>query len=1342
MSARFRFSRAGVLNVWQYDEQVFDFADGRLLLRGANGAGKSKTMEMLLPFVLDGDQTRLTASGRHHTSLVWLLLDGYSGGARTGYLWVEFIRDTDDGGTETLTCGVGLRATAAARQASTWFFTTPRRVGEDLLLDSETGPLGQGALAAVFAQDDDGSQIFDSGRRYREHVGQHLFGLPVDQYEALLRLIYWLRRPQVGEDIDPKKLASQLVNALPFVDPDTLAAAGSTFDDLQAHGEEIDRQAQSVEALSKFLVTYAAYARSVVAARGQAALSASKQVRDARRAVRQAETELADADADLTATRDAKRAAQARAAEAQERITALEASPEARSRASLEELRARVETLEQVEHAADADVRRAAQRAEVSARSATDAGRRVESTLVDLRTVTTNAHSGLHETGSAPDAVPSALALLVAGDWTSDLDVDAYAAQVSTATQAHGHWISHSRNQIGQRLAAVTLVAEALTASETAAAKAQDAQREADRCESAVEQARAASEQAAQASRDAEQQYADAFAAWRDDTPGIELPELTELTAQALEELPALVEQAVTPQRRELAEQAASATLRQQEAATGIAELGKKRQQIEAEVDPTPSAPLWHRDARADLAGAPLWQSVDFRPELDEAQRAGLEAALEGAGLLDGWITPDGSVWDAARNDVRLSVSAPALDGEDLSTWLVASPPPGRGLETPVIEAVLARIGVVRDDSTGEVAVSPDGRWVAGPARGRTTKPVAQFIGATAREQERRRRLAEIDAEIDALQQRHDQAVRDLAAATEASGRLATWVAARPKHGNLLGAWSRESTLAEATARAEAELNTALVAARTAREQAGAAHAELSRLGELHTVPITAEGIAARRERLTDVQSTIGDSERAATTLTQAVRDWSGHAQRARDDRAEQSACTQRQEQAALQARSVRARYDELASAAGAAIAELEQRLTDQRAQRAAAQADHERHSSRQEHLLEQVGSRKVRVEERRNSLAVAEPLLEQAYDAFTALHSVTGLIEAAQVGVDVDVPPTDQAQVRRMTEAAAAGDHASANDLLQALSVVQSGPASVIEPRLIDVDSAMAAVGRGELGDQSLPELADQLAARVEADRALLTERERELFETHVLGQLGDALRAVRRQAEELVAAMNGQLQSVTTSQGIRVRLQWRLRDDIPADARRAVKLLGQPSGALLVQEREELRNALHRLIDISRSETPEDSYTEHLARALDYREWFSFTVQYLRPETGDWRDLQSRSALSQGEQKVLCYLPLFAAAAAHFTSLAGAAPYAPRFVLLDDAFPKIDARTHPLLFGLLVDLDLDFVVTSERLWGTHATVPALAVYEALRNPSQRGIAQFEHRWDGHQLTAVGVNG
>jgi len=166
-----------------------------------------------------------------------------------------------------------------------------------------------------------------------------------------------------------------------------------------------------------------------------------------------------------------------------------------------------------------------------------------------------------------------------------------------------------------------------------------------------------------------------------------------------------------------------------------------------------------------------------------------------------------------------------------------------------------------------------------------------------------------------------------------------------------------------------------------------------------------------------------------------------------------------------------------------------------------------------------------------------------------------------------------------------------------------------------------------------------------------------------------------------------------------------------------------------------------LHRLIEASRAESPEASYADHLARALDYRRWHAFRVRYTRPESaGEWQDLHRRSPLSQGEQKVVCYLPLFAAAAAHFTSLAGAAPHAPRLVLLDDAFPKIDVRTHPLLFGLLVAFDLDFVVTSERLWGDYATVPALSIYEALRDPNERGVAQYQYQWDGSRLQAVGA--
>lgn len=65
---RYRLERAGIRNVWQYDDHVMEFAEGRLLLRGRNGAGKSKALEMLLPFLLDGDVRRLDTTGTNRTS--------------------------------------------------------------------------------------------------------------------------------------------------------------------------------------------------------------------------------------------------------------------------------------------------------------------------------------------------------------------------------------------------------------------------------------------------------------------------------------------------------------------------------------------------------------------------------------------------------------------------------------------------------------------------------------------------------------------------------------------------------------------------------------------------------------------------------------------------------------------------------------------------------------------------------------------------------------------------------------------------------------------------------------------------------------------------------------------------------------------------------------------------------------------------------------------------------------------------------------------------------------------------------------------------------------------------
>ena len=76
---------------------------------------------------------------------------------------------------------------------------------------------------------------------------------------------------------------------------------------------------------------------------------------------------------------------------------------------------------------------------------------------------------------------------------------------------------------------------------------------------------------------------------------------------------------------------------------------------------------------------------TDFAPDVPEEHRAGLEAALEAAGILDAWVTPDGNLVDG---DVTVVSGLAPVPGPSCASVLVpaintgdpqAAALPGRG---------------------------------------------------------------------------------------------------------------------------------------------------------------------------------------------------------------------------------------------------------------------------------------------------------------------------------------------------------------------------------------------------------------------------------------------------------------------------------------------------------------------------------------------------------------------------------------------------------------------------------------------------------------------------------------
>jgi len=260
--ARFKPTRAGIINLWDYFDEEFAFGDGRLALRGHNGSGKTKALEVLFPFVLDGglDARRLDPfSGENRTMKANLLYRGQD--AEHGYVWMEFGRPAGpDEPQETVTLVIGLTAHKNWERARPSFFITTQRMGIDFgLLSADSRPLTAKQLAAILGRD---ASFGDRRGAYQDAVDTRLFGLGRERYTQLLDLLIALRRPLLAKDLDPVKVSGTLSAGLSPVDEDLVEQAARDFENLAAVQKQYDDLAAADAAVRAFLTQYTAYLRA------------------------------------------------------------------------------------------------------------------------------------------------------------------------------------------------------------------------------------------------------------------------------------------------------------------------------------------------------------------------------------------------------------------------------------------------------------------------------------------------------------------------------------------------------------------------------------------------------------------------------------------------------------------------------------------------------------------------------------------------------------------------------------------------------------------------------------------------------------------------------------------------------------------------------------------------------------------------------------------------------------------------------------------------------------------------------------------------------------------------
>ncbi|MFI5037949.1 MAG: TIGR02680 family protein, partial [Solirubrobacterales bacterium] len=264
--------RAGLVDVFYYDHEEFRFRDGRLLLRGNNGTGKSKVLALTLPFLLDGELSphRVEPDADPKKRMDWNLLLGgeHPNDERLGYTWLELGRRDADGNTLFCTLGCGLKAVSGRGIASHWFFLSDQRVGEELeLVDGACIALTRERLEEALGAH---GVVHRTARAYRRAVDEALFGLGEQRYDGLIDLLIKIRAPQLSKRPNERALSDALTGALPPLDQALVADVAEAFRGLEEDRDALTAMVEARDAADRYLETYRHYAR--IACRRRAAL--------------------------------------------------------------------------------------------------------------------------------------------------------------------------------------------------------------------------------------------------------------------------------------------------------------------------------------------------------------------------------------------------------------------------------------------------------------------------------------------------------------------------------------------------------------------------------------------------------------------------------------------------------------------------------------------------------------------------------------------------------------------------------------------------------------------------------------------------------------------------------------------------------------------------------------------------------------------------------------------------------------------------------------------------------------------------------------------------------------
>lgn len=1340
---RWIMNRLGFVNFWVYDTEEFPFRNGKLLLRGLNGSGKSITTQSCIPYILDGDRTpsRLDPFGTKDRKMEYYLLGDPDSGKdeSTGYIYLEFKKPES---RQYRTVGIGLHARKGMKM-NTWGFCIldGRRVGFDIMLYREAGtekiPLDAKTLREQLR---DKNPFTEKPTEYKTIVAKHIFDIDsesIADFEQLTNILIKTRSSKLAskENLKPEQLYAILNESLQTLSDDELQPMVDAMNKIEEIHHKVAEMNNVLREVKFVTAEYDRYNRYMLWKKAAAYSKKNRETSTAKAEKERLEDEInensakkSEAEAalinweteltDLKREKDSLRCDDIDARTA-EKIRAEESLVQARKDRNnkqkfIDEKEAKVEQKRIEQH---------------------ENNQKIHDLEDEIKKQTAN----LEE---YDEFVPPLHNNYIRGIKTDD--------NFGDDSRKYVNEIDNYLKRLGEILHIIEQFDSERKSLEAAEKSFDNAKRE-------EENARDNLKTAQKMFADEKDKMIEKFYRSAKDNREFTIDKnfLAKIetlisdyegegTSGDLLKLLSDHKSYIESERyRIIADRKADYKAAKCAYDALLAEL----EELKNASEPVPERSEQRARARKILSEKGIkyrsfYECIDFKDGFNGSEKAVLEAELADMGILDALVVAENQANAALKELGSLSdclvISEKKYAGNKSQFFTVSE-------ECGLKAEAAAIVGALSADNSFGVKINADGYYKNGILAGHSADETsARFIGAESRKKYREKQIAELTEKCAEMLTLYQSAQTELETEQARIGRLNTEYEPLTKFGDINAALN---SVTEASAELAGKSKERSIAEDSYNRTKSCVADIKSRL------EIESKGIPYRKN---------------AKTYSEAISELGTYS----DDLQNICSLISDRKQRVISSDSIETNINDLEYDIDSALLDLKKietsvhgyeetiRLCDDFLTR----PENIDTARRVAEIISEISSAEDNRDNAKTTIAACDSKIElysgQLEKSENNLRKIIEeetilakyFMEEYRLGLVIEDKELTLTQCAEIAEKSVFKEDVTKdvvqiqNSLRDAFHKLGSAAAEY-NPTISDIFDTDT---EGSIRKRSIIELTwqgkkfppaafeSELRKEIDECRLYLKEGEEKMFTETLMDTVSKKLYYRIDNSRKWVASMAELMEDINTSMKLTFSLKWNPKKYAGAEQlefKELYSILGKSKELIRPEDYEKLSAYFKEKIEIEKrgfEERGEDvNYSELVKNVLDYRKWFEFRLMCRPANADNFKELTvSRfNTFSGGERALSLYIPLFTAVAAQYEK---AGEQAPKILALDEAFAGVDDSNISEMFGLLEKLGFGYIVNSQALWGCYETVPSLEIAELFHERDSDFISVVLYEWDG----------